>query len=71
MNLSNYKLDYLREKYRLSARAYNACKANGLTDLECLMIYYHKHKNFTSLTNCGTMSDFELKRLCERFAISK
>ncbi len=71
MNLSNYKLDYLRGKYRISQRAYNACKANGLTDLECLINYYLKNKDFTNLKNCGIMSDFELKRLCEKFILGK
>jgi len=71
MDLSNYKLNYLREKYRLSKRAYNACKANGLTDLECLMNYYRKNKDFSNLRNCGIMSDFKLKKLCEQFSSSK
>ncbi len=67
MNFKNYTLDFLREKYRLSKRAYNTCKKNGLTDLECLMHYYRNQKDFTKLPRCGVMSDFELKQMCEKY----
>jgi len=71
MDLSKYNLDFLQEKYRLSQRAYNACKASGLTDLECIINYFKENKNFKNLNNCGVMSDFELKRLCEKFILNK
>ena len=71
MKLSNHTLDYLHKKYRLSQRAYNACKSNGLSDIKSILNYYRKNKTFTNLKNCGTMSDFELKQLCEKIINQK
>jgi len=59
-------IDEINKSIGLSARCYNVCCQNDLTNLDALLEYYRLKGDFLDLTNCGFKSNLELKMLCER-----
>jgi DNA-directed RNA polymerase alpha subunit len=67
LNESARKRMIIDEIYRedeISVRSYHVCKNNNLNSVKELKEYYHKHKTFEKLQNCGGKSNEELIEIC-------
>lgn len=64
---SNYHIEELKTKNDLSERTKNVCINDSLNTLYDILVFYLKHRDFTSLKNCGKKSNMELTHLANQF----
>lgn len=62
-------LKELRDKENLSVRTYNICRYSNLLTLNDILLFFHYHKSFKKIRNCGVKSEKELLNICSKYQI--
>lgn len=61
-------IDEIYRNKEISVRSYHVCKYNNITSLRDIRNYYLEHKSFYQLRNCGTKSNEELIKICNKYS---
>jgi hypothetical protein len=69
-DLLHIHLNDLIKTEKLTIRTTNICIENSLTDIKTIIQYFEKNGNFLKLRRCGTKSNKELLKLCDKYAIN-